>query len=132
MNGSQYVPLFGDGQTNGEKECRADFFHPPWQQSGSEMQLRCSLMQEASLNMIREQNVACEKLTERQLAEVVTQAILCGDIIRNVRVGSPHAQSVVYVPYAESERLRSEIHRLKEFIKERGLEEIYNCEFNCE
>lgn len=57
---------------------------------------------------LREHQIACEQLTEKQLAAVILDAMASGDLIRNVRV-SDNAQSVIYIPYAESERLKSRI-----------------------
>lgn len=74
------------------------------------------------MKVMRERQIACDQLTEAQLAEVITQMLASGDIIKNVVVGSD-AQSVTYIPYAECEVLRSRIHRLENLLKLHDIEE---------
>jgi len=71
---------------------------------------------------VRKHRLACEGLTENQVAEVIGQALACGDIIKNVRV-TDNAQCVVYIPFAETERLRTRIRDLKELLKQHGISE---------
>ena len=62
-------------------------------------------------DLIREHALAVEQLTENQLAEAIRQALASGDFVRLVREDS--AQGVVYIPFAEAERLKSEINELQ-------------------
>jgi hypothetical protein len=73
-------------------------------------------------DLIREQNLACEELTKWQLTEVIKQALASGDIIRQVRLND-NGQSVIYVPFAEHERLQGRIRFLEELLKKHGIEE---------
>ncbi len=57
---------------------------------------------------IRAHNIAVENLTERQLCEAFKQALLSGDFVRYVQVGSDK-QSVVYIPFAGQDCLREKI-----------------------
>jgi len=56
-------------------------------------------------DFVRKHQLAVENLTEQQLAEAIRQAIAAGDFQRNV-LQDGSAQSVVYIPYRESERFR--------------------------
>lgn len=63
--------------------------------------------------MIKKYQIACNQLTEKQLAEAIKQAILAGDFTQCILVQN-HSQAVVYHPYQGVEELRSENLRLKE------------------
>jgi len=54
--------------------------------------------------LIREHQLAANEITEKQLADLLRQLLGSGDIIRHVRQDG--AQAIVYLPYAEVERLR--------------------------
>ena len=58
--------------------------------------------------IVRENSLAIEALTEKQIVELLKQVFASGDIIRNVVVGS-NAQQVIYVPGAEVDRLRGQV-----------------------
>ena len=60
---------------------------------------------------VRRHNLAVEALTEKQLAEVIRQAIASGDIVRNV-MSDGSAQAITYIPYREVSRLRDQYHEL--------------------
>lgn len=62
--------------------------------------------------LVRQHNLAVEALTEQQLAEVIRQAIVSGDIMRNVVVDRSDPsmdgkQSVTYVPFRDIDRMRT-------------------------
>ena len=78
-------------------------------------------IQKAIDDLIRKQNIACEELTVKQLAEAFKQALQCGDFQRHVVVGS-FAQTVSYIPYREWECQKLEILKLKS-----ALQEIKEC-----
>jgi hypothetical protein len=56
---------------------------------------------------------AANELTERQLIEAFTQALKAGEFQRHIWV-SGNGQRVVYIPFAEKERLEGEIAALRE------------------
>lgn len=62
-------------------------------------------------DLVRKYQLAVETLTEEQLVEAIRQAILSGDFVRHVVSGSS-AQSVVYLPWSEVERLRAQYDEL--------------------
>lgn len=64
-----------------------------------------------------------EKLTEKQVAEVILQALASGDLMKHVVVGTPHRQAVTYIPYREHERLQSRIRHLEQLLAEHGIME---------
>lgn len=55
---------------------------------------------------VRQHQLACDSLTEAQLAEAFRQALMAGDFMRQVVAGS-NSQAVLYVPWNEVDRLRS-------------------------
>lgn len=58
--------------------------------------------------MVKRSHLAIEGLTQEQVVEVFRQAIESGDLIRHVRANTPagqHTQCVIYMPYAEREKL---------------------------
>ncbi len=75
----------------------------------------------ATLELVEKHNIAVEQLTAQQIADALKQAIACGDFVRYVRLGHPSAQSVIYAPYAEVERLRSRIARLESVLEANDL-----------
>lgn len=77
--------------------------------------------QTAIRELIRKHNLACEELTANQLAVVIRQAIASGDIIKQVRV-TDNAQNIIYIPYADVERLRRRVRYLEELLKQNGVE----------
>lgn len=78
--------------------------------------------------LVKDYALACEKLTQQQLAELICQIIKSGDIFRLV-VNDPSLgymevkQSMVYQPFRDVERLRNEIKTLKD-----ALLEITTCQ----
>lgn len=70
--------------------------------------------------IFRLNQIEIELLTERQVIEAFKQALLSGDFQRHVRAFDG-AQAVVYMPFAETEELRSEIDRLKKILDEHGI-----------
>ena len=83
--------------------------------------------QSAIQELIRKHNLACEELTANQLAVVIRQALASGDIIKQVRV-TDNAQNIIYIPYAEADRLRSRVRYLEELLKQNGIEEPEACD----
>lgn len=78
--------------------------------------------------IVKEQNLTIEALTEEQVISVFKQAILSGDFQKNVYYdGNLTSQSVIYIPYLEVERLRSENEKMKKVIEE--LKETLNVMF---
>lgn len=77
--------------------------------------------------LVRRYNLACEKLTEKQLAVVIRQAIACGDISVHVRV-EDNARGVVYIPYREHDHLSRRVRHLEELIKFHGIKDPEACE----
>ena len=75
----------------------------------------------AVVEFVRKQQLACEQLTEDQLADAIRQALVSGDFVRFVN-RSGDAQSVVYIPFAEVLRLRSDIALLEEILKRHGID----------
>jgi len=63
-------------------------------------------------DLIRRYNLAVAELTENQFVSALRQAIACGDFTRLIRQ-EDSAQSVVYVPFAREQELRSRIARLE-------------------
>jgi BMFP domain-containing protein YqiC len=78
-------------------------------------------LDEATRKLVRKYVLEVERLTEAQLADVIAQAIEAGDFIRHIRFDG--AQSVVYIPYAEVERLKSRIAHLEERLRRYGIAE---------
>lgn len=66
-------------------------------------------------NIVRENNLRIEQLTEAQCTQAIIQAFQSGDFKRLVRA-SDNAQQVVYLPFAEREALKAEIQSLKDLI----------------
>ena len=60
------------------------------------------------VELIRKHNLAAENLTEQQLAEVIRQAIACGDFVRYVQQNT-NAQQVVYLPFAREAQLYDQL-----------------------
>lgn len=80
--------------------------------------------EKALADAIAKHHIACEELTERQLAEVMKQALTCGDIQKLV-VTMPAGtlqQGVVYIPFARQQELESEIKRLTDILDKAGIE----------
>lgn len=70
---------------------------------------------DAIASLVRIHNLSIESLTEAQCTEAIVQAFQCGDFKRLVRHNG-FTQQVVYVPFAECERLKSELEELKKLI----------------
>ena len=66
---------------------------------------------------VKTYRVEVDGLTEKQKCEVFRQAIASGDLKRYVRV-TDNSQTVVYIPFADSERQKAEIKRLRELCGE--------------
>lgn len=82
----------------------------------SELQKRVA---EATERLVRAHNLACEDLTEQQLASVIRQACQCGDLRRLVSVNG--AQQVIYIPFDAEQRQRARIERLEAALKKHGI-----------
>ena len=67
--------------------------------------------------LVKEHQLAQEQLTEKQLVEVIRQAIAAGDFIRFVNQDKD-SQAIVYLPFAEKERLEARIKDLEEGLKD--------------
>lgn len=67
----------------------------------------------AIAKMIRERSIAVEKLTERQMGDVILQAIKAGDFMVHVAT-DPDRQAVTYLPYRDVEALKARIRELEE------------------
>lgn len=91
-------------------------------QTFANQQLQDDKYQSAIQQLIRKHNLACEELTENQLAVVIRQALASGDIIKQVRV-TDSAQNILYIPYAEADRLLGRVRYLEELLKQNGIEE---------
>lgn len=65
--------------------------------------------------LVREHALAVNKLTGDQLAEAIRQACACGDFQRYLAVNKDgdSAQRVVYLPFAEKQRLEARIRELE-------------------
>lgn len=66
----------------------------------------------AITDLIRDKQIAIEKLTREQVGEALIQAIQCGDFLRNVRV-TDNAQFVDYVPFRREQELLGQIEKLR-------------------
>jgi hypothetical protein len=88
--------------------------------------------------LVRKNRLEHEKFTEKQLAEVIRQALLAGDFERHVNV--LHQQQIVYLPYArelalefERDELRKQVadleRRMENIARETGvLQQLENAE----
>lgn len=66
-----------------------------------------------ALGMVfRKHKLGIEHLTQQQFVECIRQTIACGDFVRLVQVDSG-GQSVVYIPFAKEEKLKSRIRELE-------------------
>lgn len=70
----------------------------------------------ALIRVVQENAIAIEGLTEKQVVQVLKQAIAAGDIQRLMTI-SGDQQSVLYLPFAEIEKVRNERLRLKEALQ---------------
>lgn len=70
------------------------------------------MLDDQMTEIIKRHNIATNNLTIEQMVVVIRQAIECGDIYRLVRQ-TDNAQQVVYVPFRESESLKSRVEQLK-------------------
>lgn len=61
--------------------------------------------------LVRQYALACEALTEQQLAEAIRQALQCGDFQRLVSVDG--GQQVVYIPFAREQQLENQIEDMR-------------------
>lgn len=72
------------------------------------------MVDEIIVQIIRKNMLAIEELTESQFVEALKQAIASGDFQRYVTRDS--AQRVIYIPFQETTRLRTENQKLREFV----------------
>lgn len=63
--------------------------------------------------IVKENNLAIEALTEKQIVELLKQLFASGDIIRQTVIGTG-AQGVIYIPFAEQEVLKSRLKAVRE------------------
>jgi hypothetical protein len=75
-----------------------------------------NLLDDRVKQLIQKHNIQSEALTDAQLATVIKQALECGDIIRNVRIGD-RTQSVTYLPYAMEQKLTHRVVELTNALK---------------
>lgn len=81
-------------------------------------QFESFLTTEALNKFVHEYSLAEEKLTKEQFAEAIRQMIAAGDFCRYlIPTKDGMGSTVVYDPYRECERLRSENRRLKDTIE---------------
>lgn len=73
-------------------------------------------LQQLTDKLVREHGLAHERLTEKQIADAIRQALLAGDFTMHV-VAETGAQTVTYIPYQGVEELRDEVRRLKSLIE---------------
>ena len=66
--------------------------------------------------LLKQHMITAEQLTQTQLAAAIKQAIACGDFIRLIVADA--SQSVIYLPYANQQRLEAEIEELKQQLAE--------------
>lgn len=70
---------------------------------------------------VKERQIACDALTQDQLAVCFSQALACGDFQKHVAIGirltEGQAQQVTYIPFREVERLNGELKQAKELLK---------------
>lgn len=92
-----------------EPELRTFIPNPPSQ----EVQAIWDRFNRAIENIVRENNLHIEQLTEAQCTQAIIQAFQCGDFKRLVRV-SDNAQQVIYAPWQESEMQQAKIKALRE------------------
>lgn len=71
--------------------------------------------------LARKHNLACEEFTQKQLADVLRQVLLSGDIQKLVSI-SNGGQTIIYIPFNKVESLKSKIERLNELLSENGIE----------
>lgn len=93
--------------------------------------LKLRAIEKRVFDIMREYHIsAIEHLTCEQTANAIAQAIAAGDFQRHIMVDSGDSsllhQSVVYIPYREVERLKSEVEELKRMIIEMKLREVEN------
>lgn len=79
-------------------------------------QLR-ALADAAIERVVKQHQLAADSLTEKQLVELLKQVLASGDIIKHTVVYSD-AQSVVYIPFAQTDRLRDQLYRVRQLCKE--------------
>lgn len=73
--------------------------------SDFELKLKSSMEE-----FVKKHQLACKELDEKQLAEAIRQALLCGDFVKYVTRDS--RQQFYYIPFREIERIRSLHHEL--------------------
>lgn len=76
------------------------------------------------IDVIRKRQIACKELDEMQIAEAFKQALQAGDFQKLVMVGTfpDGAQSIIYIPFQQVERLTSEVERLRKLLDENGID----------
>ena len=70
-------------------------------------------------DLARDHNIAIEKLTERQTADAIKQAILAEDFTTLVLPDGE--QRVVYIPFRQIEKLKARIFALEEQLRKSNL-----------
>jgi hypothetical protein len=86
-----------------------------------------TLLEGCVQKLVQQHSIACEELTERQMADAIKQAIMAGDFQKVVRARDG-GQQVLYMPYHGLEGLRSENQRLKKLLHDHGISHIENDE----
>lgn len=72
-------------------------------------------VESASLELIRKNQIACSELTEKQIASALTQALACGDFIKQIRVDN-NAQAIIYIPFEREQALEGRIAELQSIL----------------
>lgn len=83
----------------------------------SELQNLRERLDEATRKLVREHNIACEQLTERQIANALRQAIECGDFQKFVHKDGA-SQHVAYIPFQREQELRGRVRELEDRIEQ--------------
>jgi len=71
---------------------------------------------EALDKLIEEHQIACAELDKKQLAAAIKQAISAGDFLKLIEITND-GQAIVYIPFREVERLRTENRKFRAIIQ---------------
>ena len=84
--------------------------------------INSNIIEDYVKNLLEEYNLKCEKLSKDQLAEVIIQIILSGDIFKyttlshvdNIDNTLGHYEGIVYIPFQQVTNLKFKVERLEE------------------
>lgn len=119
--GQYTMPPLTEPQKQDFERERVKFVPGPLTPEDKSLSEKFTIDPEFWARFIHTHNIAAENLTEKQIADALRQAIKCGDFVRNVVAGTG-AQSVVYIPAQQEERMRSRIHELEALLESKGIE----------